>query len=42
MAAPRVRPPRALAASRAPKPEIPETGADGIPLRDELDLEREV
>jgi len=34
--------PGALAASRALKPEIPETGAYGIPLRDELDLEREV
>jgi len=34
--------PGALAASRALKPEMPETGAYGIPLRDELDLEREV
>jgi len=34
--------PGALAASRVLKPEIPETGAYGIPLRDELDLEREV
>ena len=34
--------PGALAASRALKPELPETGAYGIPLRDELDLEREV
>ena len=34
--------PGALAASRAVKPEIPETGAYGIPLRDEIDLERDV
>jgi GNAT superfamily N-acetyltransferase len=34
--------PGALAASRTVKPEIPETGAYGIPLRDELDLERDV
>lgn len=32
--------PGAVAAARALKPEIPETGAYGIPLRDEIDLER--
>jgi hypothetical protein len=29
----------AVAESRRLKPEIPETGADGIPIRDELELE---
>jgi hypothetical protein len=29
----------AIAGSRRLKPEIPETGADGIPIRDELELE---
>jgi ribosomal protein S18 acetylase RimI-like enzyme len=29
----------ALAASRALKPEIPEAGLEGIPLRDEIELE---
>ena len=29
----------AIAESRRLKPEIPETGADGIPIRDELELE---
>jgi ribosomal protein S18 acetylase RimI-like enzyme len=29
----------AIAASRRLKPEIPETGLDGIPIRDELELE---
>jgi GNAT superfamily N-acetyltransferase len=32
--------PGAVDAARALKPEIPVTGAHGIPLRDELDLER--
>ncbi len=32
--------PRALDAVRAAKPGLPETGAHGIPLRDELDLVR--
>jgi hypothetical protein len=36
------RRPGAVAASRARKPEIPETGAHRIPLRDELEREREV
>jgi hypothetical protein len=31
-----------VAASRALKPEIPATGAHGIPVRDELELEREL
>jgi ribosomal protein S18 acetylase RimI-like enzyme len=31
--------PNALARSRELKPSIPETGLDGIPLRDELELE---
>jgi ribosomal protein S18 acetylase RimI-like enzyme len=34
--------PGAVDAARALKPEIPAMGAFGIPLRDELDLEREV
>jgi hypothetical protein len=29
----------AIAASRRLKPEIPETGLDGIPIRDELEFE---
>jgi hypothetical protein len=29
----------AIAQSRTLKPEIPETGLDGIPIRDELELE---
>ena len=29
----------AIAESRRMKPEIPQTGADGIPIRDELELE---
>ena len=32
----------ALAESRKLKPEIPETGLDGIPLRDEIELERKL
>jgi ribosomal protein S18 acetylase RimI-like enzyme len=32
----------ALAESRRLKPEIPEIGLDGIPLRDELELERDL
>ena len=31
--------PNALARSRELKPSIPEIGLDGIPLRDELELE---
>lgn len=31
--------PNALAKSRKLKPEIPETGIDGLPLRDEIELE---
>ena len=34
--------PGGVVAARALKPDIPETGAYGIPLRDEIDLEREV
>jgi GNAT superfamily N-acetyltransferase len=34
--------PGGVAASRALKPEIPVTGAHGIPVRDELELEREL
>jgi len=34
--------PGAVAAARALKPQIPETGAYGIPLRDEIELERDV
>jgi len=34
--------PGAVAAARALKPQIPETGAYGIPMRDELELERDV
>jgi len=30
----------AVAASRARKPEIPLTGNDGIPIRDEIELEK--
>jgi hypothetical protein len=31
--------PNAIAESRKLKPEIPEIGIDGIPLRDEIELE---
>jgi hypothetical protein len=31
--------PNAIAASRLLKPEIPEIGLDGIPIRDEIELE---
>ena len=34
--------PGAVAAARVLKPQIPETGAYGIPMRDELELERDV
>lgn len=34
--------PGAVAETRALKPEIPEVGHDGIPIRDELDLEMEL
>jgi ribosomal protein S18 acetylase RimI-like enzyme len=34
--------PGAVAAARLRKPEIPETGADGIPIRDEIELEMEI
>jgi ribosomal protein S18 acetylase RimI-like enzyme len=34
--------PGAVAAARRLKPEIPETGDDGIPIRDEIELEMEI
>lgn len=34
--------PGAVDAARAVKPEIPRSGADGIPIRDEIDLARDV
>jgi ribosomal protein S18 acetylase RimI-like enzyme len=34
--------PGAVAVSRRSKPEIPELGEDGIPIRDELELEMEL
>lgn len=34
--------PGAVAAARLRKPEIPETGDDGIPIRDEIELEMEI
>jgi DNA-3-methyladenine glycosylase I len=34
--------PGAVAAARSIKPQIPEIGADGIPLRDELELDKKL